>query len=158
MEIYGRREWSAMTLAGILTGIGVAYFFVCAERGDRLAAEDASWFLPVMLGIAVFVMTVRGSARIAVTADELKVCVGYGPFMRRTLPLDGILSIERTRVPWYRAQPSKGWGIRRECYAVSPGAAFLVRSGEGKPCLIQSRHTEEILSILARTRPGLKIL
>ncbi len=158
MNFYEQREWSLYTVFSTAAGILLALLIICAEKGGSALAQTLPWFLPMLLGIGLFILAINGSIHIALNATELKVSIGHLAFMRRTLPLDTILRIERTRVAWYQAKPKKGWGVKTERYAVAPGEAFTVYSATGKPCVIQSKNTEAILSLLKRHRSRIEFV
>lgn len=159
MNLYERREWPLFPMWGIAAGF-VGLF--AAVGAVSLQEGNAFFFIrsvvPALILVALLSMLAGGSVYVAVSPFELKVRVGYTPFHARALSLEKILRVERSRVAWYQAKSRKGWGIRVERYAVAPGPALLIIPVEGKPFLIQSRHAEEILTVLKRTRPEIEIV
>ena len=107
MNLYEQREWSLYTFFSTAAGMLLALLIICGEKGEQALAQNLPWFLPMLLGIGLFILAVNGSIYIALNPAELKVRIGHLAFIRKTLPLNAILRVERTRVAWYQAKPKQ---------------------------------------------------
>ena len=160
MFVYDRREWSVLVFVSVFAGVILSLFIIYMERGESAFSmiQNSVLFFPSIFLVCLLVFAARGSIRIALSQRELKVQVGYFPFARRTILLDDLVRIERTEIPWYKAKTVKGWFVKTERYTASYGKAFLLRVKDGKPCIIQSRNREEILSTIKRVRSEVEII
>ncbi len=153
MEIYRQREWSTFTFAATSIGCAIAIAAIWAKHGNTPQVTAA-----IVAGVAAIILLSRGSTLVTVTNADLFVQVGHTPLTKRTIPLETIVRVERMRIPWYLAKPVKGWGARVERYCAAPGHAFFVYPFKGKPCIIQSNDTKNVLAALKRARPQIEII
>ena len=156
MYIYERREWSFYGIFSILCGCVLVGVIILFDQGQDFFVRYAFRLFLLLFAIAFLSIASRANIWIALTGEELKIRVGY-VLARRTIRCDDILGAERVRIRWTQAQVSRGWFSGVERFAVSPGPGFRIDVKNGKPCIVQSRYTEEILAALKRTAPAAAI-
>ncbi|MEK6781763.1 MAG: hypothetical protein AABY93_08650 [Bacteroidota bacterium] len=82
--------------------IFITYLFIY-ELGDR---PIGTMGFIIISSIFIFVYLLFFGLTTTISADKISVVFGIG-FIRRTIPINGIKSVECVKTPWYY-----GWGIR----------------------------------------------
>lgn len=158
MYEYAEKEWSLLGIGVTILGCLLAFLFVYLEYGAYEFAESAPVIVPVVLIIGFLNIVLFRKMSIRITKTEIKISAGI--FRRRKIRIADIASVERTKVGFWSANTHKGWFVKVERYAVAKGDAFQInikKGCKGKPCIVQSRNTEEVLKVLRRIDPAIEI-
>lgn len=158
MYDYAEREWSLLGIAFTVAGCFFAFLYLYLEYGAYEFVETAPFIVPLVIGLGFLNVVLFRKIWIGVTKAEIKVSTGI--FRKRTIQIADIESLERTKVGFFTASTHKGWFVKVERFAVSRGDAFRIDLKEGvkgKPCIIQSKNTDEIIKILRRINPAIEI-
>lgn len=159
MYEYAEREWSLLGIGITVAACLFGFFCFYMEYGAYEFAEMAPIIVPLVGAVGFLNIVLFRKIWIGITRTEIKISAGI--LRKRKIQIADIASVERTKVGLLSATVHKGWLVKVERYAVSKGEAFQInlKAGvKGKPCIVQSRNTEEILKVLRRIAPAIEIL
>lgn len=158
MYEYAEREWGLLRIGLTLGSCLLALLFLCWEYSVEAVYRSTPIVVPIVLCFVLLNILLFRKIWIGITRTEIKISAGI--FRKRKIQIADIASIERTKVGFWFANTHKGWLVKVERYAVARGDAFQINLKEGrkgKPCIVQSDNTDEILKILRRVDPSIEI-
>lgn len=140
MELYRRSQFGRFLALLFLTGLLLS--LTAALRPGERAPGNALLALALLAGCFVFTFM-----QVRVTDEDLEIRFGLG-FPRKRVPLETILQVDQTRIPWHSVGIKRirhGWA-----WSVSTGPALDLALLDGKMVRIGTADPEGLREALEK--------